>query len=200
MDFIQNLNNINEEIVNILHINGFVNSISTFMTVIVFVISIVHCFFGYKLLKWWTSFIGFILFGVIGFKLYYITNGELRNSIICGIIVGMIGIFVSVFFYKLGLLVVSAGSGFLFGYMVLENVQVGVILGAICGVLVSLFMRPVLIITISISSAIFASRNLAIMLGASKGVSIILLIVFSVLGIIFQWKNNDAGRQIGFFK
>lgn len=198
MDLFQNLNNFNGNMINPLQLKGLASSMSIFIAVIIFAVSIVHCFYGYKLLKWWTSFIGFVLFGLAGYGIYYSLKGDSNTAIICGVVAGLIGAFISFSLYKIGVVVISFGAGFLAGYTISENIQTAAIFAVISGILVLLFMKPVLIITIAVSSGILAGRNLAVILEAGSDTSTMLSVVFAILGTLFQWKANIG--KIGFRK
>ena len=190
MNLFQNLNNFNGNMINPLQFKGFANSMSIIIAVAIFAVSIVHCFYGYKLLKWWTSFIGFVLFGIVGYGFYYNFKGDPSNSVICGIVIGVIGAFISFSLYKIGVVIISLGAGFLAGYMISESVQTAAVFGVICGILVLLFMKPVLITTIAVSSGILAGRNLAVIVGADSDISTMISVVLAILGTLFQWKSN----------
>ncbi|MBE6063257.1 MAG: TMEM198/TM7SF3 family protein [Clostridium butyricum] len=190
MDLLQNLNNINRDITNLLQIKDLLRNISAFSALSIFVVSIVHCFYGYKLLKWWTSFIGFILFGLAGFGVYYNINGDLNNSIICGIVIGIIGALISFSIYKTGVIAIAFGAGFLAGYISLDDIRTAVILGIGCGILTAVFMKPVLIITIAVSSGVIAGKNLALILELGSDMGTVLSMLFAVLGLLFQWNTN----------
>lgn len=192
MYLFQNLNIFEGNMINPSQIKSYLGSISVFIAAIIFAVSIVHCFYGYKLLKWWTSFIGFVLFGIAGYGVYYNFNGYSRNAIICGIVVGVIGALISFSLYKAGVVVISFGAGYLIGYMISDSIQTAVVVGVIFGLLVLVFMKPVLIITIAVSSGILAGRNLAVILGAGSDTSAMLSVVFAILGTLFQWKSNSG--------
>ncbi|MDO5517432.1 MAG: zinc ribbon domain-containing protein [Clostridium sp.] len=190
MDLFESINNFNGVMIDPMQIVGFASNITSFIAVIIFALSIVHCFYGYKLLKWWISFIGFILFGIAGYGVYYNFNGDMNNAIICGLVVGVIGALISFSLYRAGVIVMSFGAGYLTGYTIFTSMKIAIAFGVIIGILALLYMKPVLIITIAVSSGILAGKNLALILGAGSDTGIMFSILFAVLGTLFQWKVN----------
>ena len=190
MDFFRVLNDFENMNIGISKINNIINFAHNAILIILCFLSIIHCFAGYKLLKWWTSFIGFIVFGLLGYSTIYHLNGDLNIAVICGIVIGLVGSMISFSLYKVAIAIIAFAGGFIIGGVVTGNVPIAVIFGLATSILVIWFMKPVLIICIAGSSGIIAGKTLSQIIGSNSDAMVLLEILFVVLGIAFQWWSN----------
>ncbi len=170
------------------------------INIITIVIALATCFFGYKLNKILISLFGLI----IGFNLgvTYLPN-LLTDQTIIYIISTIIAIAVGIISYKLYLigvfLLCTLTAFILSGNLNLsENLQiiVSVVIGIVAGILGVKFTRPIMIISTSLAGASALIENLLTLFNFQNNtVEIILFIIITILGIMYQFKQNDENSH-----
>jgi Domain of unknown function (DUF4203) len=92
--------------------NSILNTLSGFS----FFIGIVECFFGYRMLKLVLGVTGFIIGGLLCFRIVYQTMGSHPViAILAGLVGGTIGSSLMIVFFVFGLFILCAALGFLIG-------------------------------------------------------------------------------------
>lgn len=165
-------------------------------SLIILGISLVLCFFGYKVQKFvvtlaWFA-LGYTLAGMIGAN--FITgNTLLIIKIVVGIILGSMG-------FKLEKLALAIAVAYLtyisvgpyitgFEKEVTIIIQVAVSLGA--GILATFFIKPILIGVTSIAGATLIKQYLPVIIPSlGSQVVLIIAIVIAVFGLLTQFKTN----------
>ena len=159
-------------------------------------ISLILCFFGFKVQKFvitlaWFA-LGFTVAGAIGAN-FLEGNTLLIVKIVAGIILGSMG-------FKLEKLALAIAVAYLtyitvgpyikgFEQGVTLIIHVGVSLGA--GILATFFIKPILIGVTSIAGATLINQYLPVVIPALAGqIALIIAIVIAVLGLLTQFKTN----------
>ncbi len=165
-------------------------------TLIILGISLILCFFGFKVQKlvvtlaWFA--LGFTVAGAIGGN-FLDGNTLLIVEIVVGIILGSLG-------YKLEKLALAIAVAYL-TYISIgpyitgfeEGVRLIIHIGGslLAGILATFFIKPILIGVTSIAGATLIQRYLPVLIPAIPNqVALIIAIVIAVLGLLTQFKTN----------
>ncbi len=154
------------------------------------VIGAVECFAGFKIMKAMMAIWGFFIGAMLG-----VVIGVLAESAALGIILVLVfGIGLAVLSFKLylaGIFILTAFLTTIALYIMFENIFIALLFGIGVGVLAIYFVKPVVIITTSVSGAgiILSSAYLLMDLGlnASPIVTVILWIPIALVGIAVQY-------------
>lgn len=194
-------------------ISKLLDSLSTIfkaVAIIVFVIGLLQCLFGYKWIRFVIAVSGFLFGSTIGAFLGIMMNinssGDVSDvvfSIIATmLVVGGIGAVVSYKVYKFGVFLIGFSGVYivnilisLAGRLLTGNDNIASIFitsaipAAIAGWLVVKFTKPIIIIYTSISGAYTASFALSSLI---SGGGFILMVGLSIAGIYYQCKSNGG--------
>jgi len=178
-------------------IGGFASEGMKVIAAVTFLFAALQCFLGYKLFKFWVAVCGFFTFGILGGLLSSSISDEVGMAVFIGIISALIGAFIAFKLYKVGVFILCGFMGFLLGYVLTQSVTLGIIMALFLGVLSVFFVKPVIIISTSISGGLVAGTSLARVLGIdSFATSIIIGIMFAIFGILVQFSTNKKTRNI----
>ena len=107
------------------------------------------------------------------------------------ILSALLGAFITFKLYKVGIFILCGFMGFLLGYVITQAVTLGIIMALVLGVLSVFFVRPVIIVSTSLSGGLIAGISLAKILDISSfATSIIIGILFAIFGMILQFATN----------
>lgn len=156
------------------------------------------CFFGYRFMKIIIAIIGFIAGSSIAY--YFISKVSMADSlkILIAVIIGLLIASVAYALYKLGIFIMCSVLAFSVIYLVLSssldstlNLLISGVAGLLIGSLAIYFVKPVTIISTSISggvNTIFAIFTLCNYSNNTLG--IILGLLLAIFGIYFQFKDT----------
>lgn len=194
-------------------LSGIINSLSTIMraaSLIIFIIGIIQCFFGYKWLRFVLAVSGFMTGAVIGSIMGLIGGlnstdsiSDVVNMIIVAMVIfGIIGAIISYKVYKLGIFLIGFSGVYLIslltslaGRLMSGNDSIAaafataLIPAVVAGVLMVKFTKPLIIIYTGISGAYTAAVSLAVLMG---GGTFFFTVALSIAGIYIQCKTNDG--------
>lgn len=166
------------------------------INIITIVISLVTCFFGYKLNKIIIAIFGLI----IGFNLgiTYLPN-LLTDQTIIYIISAIIAIAVGMISYNLylvGVFLLCALATFTLcdNLNLSENVQmiVSIVIGLIAGILGVKFTRPIMIISTSLAGASTFTENALTLFKIQNDIlALIIFIIITIFGMLYQFKQKE---------
>lgn len=166
------------------------------------VIGAVECFAGFKIMKAMMAIWGLFIGAALG-----VVIGVLADNTALGIIfVLLLGIGLAVLSFKLylaGIFILSAFLTTIALYIMFENIFVALLFAIGVGVLAIFFVKPVVIITTSVSGAgiILSSAYLMMDLGlnASPVVTVVLWIPIALAGIAVQYITTKKikGEKLG---
>lgn len=175
------------------------------MVVIGSIYSTLQCFFGYSTFKFWVGLQGFILFGITGILVGYLSfNEEMKLYLIMGLILGCLGAMLAMGLYKLGVFLQCFWTGSLIGILMgvvgkMEMEQIAataIMFGIVIGTIGLIFIKPLIILTTGFSGGMtlgcivsFAS-NLDIYTGVCAG------LLLSILGVLYQSYSDEQPPKI----
>lgn len=194
---------ISELLTDITGFRDTLESIVQTVAVLCMIPAFLQCFFGYKMLKFWIGFGGFIVVGVMGGLIGAALTQSIEGAILFAIICGVLGALVAFKLYQLGIFLLCFFTGFILGAflgILSDNLSAvptyGVIFALIAGIAGILLTKPVVIISTSLSGGFTAGIGLTAIL--SEGNSTMLIfggLVLSALGILVQYKNNSETER-----
>lgn len=169
------------------------------------IIGVLHCLFGYKLLRLWIWLFGF----VCGFRLGWWFAGKLSvnplTSLIVAVITGLaLGVVITLIL-KLGIFLFSAVIGGFAAMYVLstiinvfqdeKTVMAIIVLAAalaVGGIAVH-FMRPVLIVLTALAGGALFAAAIAVLLNLSQHIELFFVggLIIAILGMMFQFSSTD---------
>lgn len=197
-------------------LSGIINSLSTIMraiSFIIFIIGIIQCFFGYKWLRFVLAVSGFMTGAVIGSIMGLIGGLNSTDSvtevvsmiIAVMVIFGIIGAIISYKVYKLGVFLVGFSGVYIIslftslaGRIISGNDSISaafvtaLIPAVVAGVLMVKFTKPLIIIYTGISGAYTAAVSAAALMG---GGTFFFTVALSIAGIYVQCKMNNGLKE-----
>lgn len=173
------------------------DSVSTIGFAALFVLGVINCVLGYRLLRFWMMLFGFLIGGGIGLGVAY-TMGIQEKYMYAVIMIG-VGILLAVLAflsYKVGIFIIGAGIGLGLGIYVFHPTTSLVfffclLLGVGLGVLAMKWARVVLIVGTSLLGGTMAGFSLAKFGGlADIPYGLSLSVGCALLGMLIQFATN----------
>ena len=190
---------LNELMENSDQLNGTLKTVLYSLLAVMLIISLLQCFFGYKLIKLWISIGGFFVGCLMGALIAIILSEQSAWAVILTILIfGALGAWLAFKFFKVGVFLECFALGFVFGailgyYFGKEQAiaPAGLLFALAAGILGVILIKPVFILTTGISGGTSAGSCLAI-LGKwqNPDLAIIVGLVIAALGIYVQFMMN----------
>jgi hypothetical protein len=173
---------------------------TTIIVVIASIYSTLQCFFGYRTFKFWVGVQGFILFGMAGILVGYLSfREEMELYLIMGLILGGLGALLAMELYKIGVFLQCFWAGSLIGVLIalvgqFEIEQIAstvVMLGIVIGTIGLILIKPLIILSTGFSGGMVLgyiasyTNNLEVTIGVYAGV------ILSILGILYQLYSDE---------
>jgi rubrerythrin len=176
------------------------------------IIALVNCFFGFKLLKLWLAFCGFLAGCVVALILIAIiveftglhpAGGAVLFILVCAVI----GAIVAYKVYKIGLFIMGGGAAMLFCLIctivllfpeydddaIIVAAVMSVIMFIIVGILTVKLARLYVILSTGIVGGLVAGNAVLTVFNVSgRGPAFLLGGVFAILGIMYQFHSNKT--------
>lgn len=200
MDIIAQINNL---LGDPSEIGGAIKGMEQTIVVIAMIPSLLQCFFGYKMLKFWIAFNGFCVGGIIGALIGMAVGGENGGAgmaaVILALILGILGAWLAFKLYMLGVFLQCFVMGFLFGAILgyfagstSAMVPVGIICALVAAIAGVILTKPIIIISTGLTGGLSVGVCLAVLFDAkSPAVGIVLGLILAALGIFVQFKMNE---------
>ena len=156
------------------------------------IIGVLHCLFGYKLLRLWICLFGF----VCGFRLGWWFAGKLSvnplTSLIVAVITGLaLGVVITLILRFSPLARRSSAFPFQDEKTVMAIIVLAAAL-AVGGIAVH-FMRPVLIVLTALAGGALFAAAIAVLLNLSQHIELFFVggLIIAILGMMFQFSSTD---------
>ena len=189
-----------QQAMNMLENQGTLPQISSFAVIgfgVLFVLGVVNCILGYRLLRFWMMLFGFLIGAGLGFGVAYSTGVQEKYmyavfAVVAGVVLAAIA-FVS---YKVGIFILGMGIGLGLGIYVIHPTTsltffFCLMLGVGLGVMAMKQARVILIVGTSLlggAMAGFSLARLGNMADIPYGVG--LSVGFALLGMLIQFATN----------
>ena len=189
-----------QQAMNMLENQGTLPQISSFAVIgfgVLFVLGVVNCILGYRLLRFWMMLFGFLIGAGLGFGVAYSTGVQEKYmyavfAVVAGVVLAAIA-FVS---YKVGIFILGMGIGLGLGTYVIHPTTsltffFCLMLGVGLGVMAMKQARVILIVGTSLlggAMAGFSLARLGNMADIPYGVG--LSVGFALLGMLIQFATN----------
>jgi len=174
------------------------------------IFGVLQCFFGYKLIKLWCAFIGFVLGCIAGAAIAaaIVASGLETPGLIVVLIMftmGMLGGLLAYRAYIVGVFLYAFSAAFLVGFalisLITNSIYIGLIAGLLMGiamgVIAAIYRRFWIIAATSVSGGISAGAGFMLIIqNADPVLSFIIPVVFIIAGFFVQYKTTakDAGK------
>ncbi|MBW9172860.1 DUF4203 domain-containing protein [Clostridium estertheticum] len=189
--FLAVLQQLNFMVENPTGISGFASECIRIIAIVTFLLTFLQCFLGYKLFKFWVTVCGFFTFGIMGGVVSNTSSDNAGMAMFIVLLSALLGAFITFKLYKVGIFILCGFMGFLLGYVLTQAVTLGIIMALVLGVLSIFFVRPVIIVSTSLSGGLIAGISLAKVLDISSfATSIIIGILFAIFGMVVQFATN----------
>ncbi|NNU77385.1 DUF4203 domain-containing protein [Clostridium estertheticum] len=189
--FLAVLQQLNFMVENPTGISGFASECIRIIAIATFLLTFLQCFLGYKLFKFWVTVCGFFTFGIMGGVVSNTSSDNAGMAMFIVLLSALIGAFITFKLYKVGIFILCGFMGFLLGYVLTQAVTLGIIMALVLGVLSIFFVRPVIIVSTSLSGGLIAGISLAKVLDISSfATSIIIGVLFAIFGMVVQFATN----------
>ena len=157
------------------------------IAIILFVLGILQCFLGYKIFKFWIAVCGFLIFGILGGLVSVFIIGSSGAGIFFGLLFAIGGAFISLKIYKVGVFTLCGVMGFSLAYILTQSIALSIFISLVVGILSLFFVKPVIILSTSVSGGFAAGMSLLIILKTDSDLARILLsVAFSIVGVLVQ--------------
>lgn len=189
--FLSILQQLNSMVEDPAGISGFASECMRVIAIVTFLFTSLQCFLGYKMFKFWVAVCGFFTFGIMGVVVSNTISDNVGMVMFIGILSASLGAFIAFKLYKVGVFILCGFMGFLLGCVLTQTVIFGIILALVLGVLSVFFVKPVIIISTSITGGLIAGISLARILGINSfAISISIGILFAIFGMLVQFATN----------
>jgi hypothetical protein len=184
---------------NAFNMSGGLSGVWAFIIAVSMITSVLQCFFGYKIFKFWIGVQGFILFGLIGAGLGYLAfKGQMGLVILFGIILGGLGAFLAMKLYKIGVFIQCFGTGLIFGILLgiaatLDAGQMAamaIVFGTLLGIIGVILIKPLIILSTGFSGGMTLGCGLALLIKQNIILGILLGIIISICGVLYQFYTD----------
>lgn len=175
------------------------------MIIIGIVIALLNCFFGYRLLKFWISFTGFLIGGTAG---YLIVNQYVNNiayAILAGFLLGLLLSFLAWRFYLAGVFVMVLLMIFSLFLRITPQERLYQILLLAAGLLISVagavaavrLVRPAVILTSAVSGGFSAAADLMVYLERQEIYPVLIAgAALAAIGAVVQFLTTRDGETV----
>lgn len=174
------------------------------IAIVAIIIAALDCFLGYRLMKIWIALIGFIIGAVVG---YSVCDGFVNNlgfAILAGLLAGLAIAFMAYRIYLLGVWMLAFVMTLQLVFWVRtenESWQLiiiigGIILAAVVGFAAMKFVRPVIIVSSSLSGAVIVVSEVLKLLGDESRIMLLAGIgILTALGAAVQFATTKRTRR-----
>lgn len=169
------------------------DSIFRTITILMIIPSLLNCFFGYKIQKFFITLGGVVVGGIIGMLVGALSSGESVVVVLAALLFAVLGGFLAFKLYRVGLFITFWLYGtVLFAALFLVNgayemIPTAVVLGLIVGVLALVLHKGFVICTTAICGGMPAGMSIGSMAG-SPALGFLLGVGLSALGIFVQFR------------
>ena len=163
------------------------------------VLGLVSCFLGYKLLKIWMAFVGFLIGMALGYYFTYQHVANVAIPILVGFLLGLLVGFIAYRIYLLGVFIIAFVTTFGFIGQLLAQYNepdwlwliLTLVLALIAAALALKFVKPVIIIGTSLNGAVTVmSGAFKIMKVDALNTMLLAALLLAVLGVMVQFFTN----------
>lgn len=166
------------------------------IAIILFVFGILQCFLGYRIFKFWIAVCGFLIFGILGGLVSVFIIGSSGAGIFFGLLFAIGGVFISLKIYKVGVFTLCGVMGFVLAYILTQSIALSIFISLVVGSLSLFFVKPVIILSTSVSGGFAAGMSLLITLKTDSDLaSILLSVAFSIVGVLAQLALNKKATN-----
>lgn len=169
------------------------DSIFRTITILMIIPSLLNCFFGYKIQKFFITLGGVVVGGIIGMLVGALSSGESVVVVLAALLFAVLGGFLAFTLYRVGLFITFWLYGtvffavFFLVYGAYEMIPTAVVLGLIVGVLALVLHKGFVICTTAICGGMPAGMAIGSMAG-SPALGFLLGVGLSALGIFVQFR------------
>lgn len=172
-------------------------SVNMMLIFVVLAIAGVQCFFGYKLVRIWIAFMGFISGGFVGAIIAGMSKFGGGGTAFSVLLFGALGAFIAYKVYLIGVFLMGFTNGTLIGLVLGATMGMrgsgmigfGIVVGILAGVAIVILKKPIIILTTAIPAGLmfvgFFSGVMNPFFGVILGGGI------TVLGIWYQFTSNS---------
>lgn len=172
--------------------SGIFNDIPNVTLVIGLIISLIQCFFGYKIIRSWITIAGFLLGAISGYALVYSITANATYALI-GCLIG--AILLSVLAYKIYLVGVFLIAGFGTYYICISCLTVdssllqpiSIVLAIVAAFFAIKYMRPAIIFVTAFQGALAAVEVLPVFIAFDQTIAFPVGIGLGLIGAVIQF-------------
>lgn len=177
-----------------------IGKIGTMALVMILIIGVCNCFFGYRLMKLWLLLLGVLLGGTLGYVLSQgFTENRLLSTVIAVAAAAVCG-GLSFWIYQAGVfLLCCIGGTLVFSFLFRPTTSlfffICILLGVAIGFAGVKFVKPIVICVTSILGGLTMSAVIVRLMGLKEIYpGIFLGIILAAVGFAFQWLTNRTKR------
>ena len=189
-EFFASLSDLNQAAMNTLSIVG----------VFTLIFGVLQCFFGYKLFRFWCSFVGFMIGAIIGLIIVLIgyfteSNTAMIFGGILALALGILGAVVAFKAYSIGVFIYFFVSAYPIGFFIVGSIAnsaaagfaAGVITGIIMGIIGFKYREFWIVLATSLSGGVSTGIGVLLIMHSTNGIiGIVISVVLLVAGIVIQ--------------
>lgn len=164
-------------------------------------LSLLNCFFGYKLLRLWTTLLGFLLGGMGAYLAASAFGFEMMWSVLIGFVGATVVGAVSFSIYRFGVFLFTFIMGLGMGLQLFQQNETaawisGALLGIGFAILSVSYIRQIVIVSSSLSGGVNAGADLGTLFHAGDlWVVYLIEAVLVILGILIQFRTTKTKKK-----
>ena len=170
-------------------------------SVLSILLSLLNCFFGYKLLRLWTTLLGFLIGGVGAYLAASAFGFEMTWAVLIGFVGGTVVGALSFSIYRFGVFLFTFIMGLGMGLQLFQQNETaawisGALLGIGFAILSVSYIRQIVIVSSSLSGGINAGADLITLFHISDfWVPYLIEAVLVILGIWIQFRTTKTKKK-----
>jgi len=173
----------------------------TWATWVTIVFGILSCFLGYKLIRVWMAFVGFVIGMSLGYVLSINHVSNVAIAILIGFVVGVLFGLIAYKVYMLGVFIIAFVTSFAFvGQLVAYFNEPGwlwlavtIVLALVAAGMSLKFVKPVVIIATALNGAVTVMMGLFRVMNIDAAATMLLAsLLLAVLGMMVQFFTNKG--------
>lgn len=175
--------------------------ITTGAIVVGFILALLGCFFGYKMLKFWISLAGLLIGAAAGYGITWYFTDNVTYSLIGTIVGALLVSFLAYKIYLVGVFILfGIGAYFLsLSYLPLDGILLtvaSVAIGLVVASLAVIYMRPAIIVITGLQNGLLAIAAISQLIPLpNQSLTIPLGVGLGMLGAAFQFMTTRTKKE-----
>ncbi len=182
--------------------NSLAGGVASVILALIAIVGLIQCFFGFKIMKMFFAFWGFLLGAAVGGVVSSLALGGdmIGVIVVSGLVLGILGAFLLYKMYLVGVFLTDTTLSFLLFSVLLGFEAPGLIISGILAIIIGIlavkFVRIWTIVLTGSVGGFLAGSAIAAMIGMTlPGLHLLFGVIIAVLGILYQFKSTKKIKK-----